>query len=75
MTAIAQYKNKFQCQLFNLCRAELGGDCGDHSPLKPTKVTLFTMTLYNSENNDIKPFCRPLVFHNSVVKYTASRLQ
>jgi len=28
----------------------LRGDWGDR-PLKPTKVTLFTMILYNSENN------------------------
>jgi len=29
--------------------------------LKPTKVTLFTMILHNSENSirDIRPFCRP----------------
>ena len=43
-------------------------------PLKPTKVTFFTTILYNSENNirDIRPFCRPLFCHCSVVKYTSS---
>jgi len=46
-------------------------------PLKPTKVTLFTMILYNLENSirSIKPFCRPLFFHSRVVKYTPPLLQ
>jgi len=37
-----------------------GGSKGGDWPLKPTKVTLFTMILYNSENSirDIRPFCR-----------------
>jgi len=50
---------------------------GAISPLKPKKVTFFTMILYNSENNlcDSRPFCRPLFCHNSVVKYTSSLLQ
>jgi len=40
-------------------------------------VTLFTMILYNSENNirDTRPFCRPLFCHSSVVKYVSSLLQ
>jgi len=44
---------------------------GRLSPLKSTKVTLFTMILYNSENSihDIRSFCRPLFCHSSVVKY------
>jgi len=47
------------------------------TPLKPTKVTLSTMILYNSENSirDIKPFCSPLICHSSVVKYTSSLVQ
>jgi len=43
-------------------------------PLKPTKVTLFTMILYNSESSirNIRPFYRPLFLHSSVEKYTSS---
>jgi len=43
-------------------------------PLKPTKATLFTMILYNSENDirDIRPIRRPLFCHSSVVKYASS---
>jgi len=44
-------------------------------PLKLTKVTLFTIILYNSENSDIRPFCSPLLCHSSVVQYTSSLLQ
>jgi len=42
------------------------GDWSNRSPLKPTKVSLFTILLYNSENSirDIRPFCRPLFCHN-----------
>ena len=45
-------------------------------PLKLTKVTVFTMILYNSENSicDIKQFFRPLFRHSRVVKYFASLL-
>jgi len=45
---------------------------GDHPlPIKPTKITLFTLILYNSENNirDVRSFCRPLFCHSCVVKY------
>jgi len=47
------------------------------APLKPRKVSLFTMIFYNSENStcDIRQFCRPLFCHRSVVKYTLSLLQ
>jgi len=47
------------------------------APLKPMKVTSFTMILHNSENSirDIRPFCRQLFCHSSVVKYTSSLLQ
>jgi len=47
------------------------GSRGAIAPLKPTKVTLFTMILFNSENStrDTRPFCRPLFCHSSVVKY------
>jgi len=50
-----------------------GGSIGGRSPLKPTKVTLFTVILYNSENSilDIRPFCRRLFCHRSVVKNTS----
>ena len=53
------------------------GEIGAIAPLKPTKVTLFTITFYNSENSirDIKPFCRPLFCHSSVVKCSSSLLQ
>ena len=46
-----------------------GGAIGAISPLKLAEVTLFTMILYNSENSirDIRPFCRPLICHNSVM--------
>ena len=45
-----------------------GGDWEDR-PLNPTKVILFAIILYNSENNirDIRPFCRPLFCHSSVM--------
>jgi len=49
----------------------------DRSPsLKPTKVTLFTMIMYNSENSirDMRPFCRQLFCHSTAVKYTSSHL-
>jgi len=56
-----------------------GVDWGDRppSPLKHTKVTLFTTIFYNSENSirDIRSFCRPLFCHSSVVKYTWSLSQ
>jgi len=46
-------------------------------PLKPTKVTLFNMIFYNSENSirNIRPFGRALFCHNSAVKYTSTLLQ
>ena len=54
--------------------ANPGGVIGVIAPLKPTKVTLFTIILYNSENStlDIRPFCRALLCHSSVVKHTSS---
>jgi len=50
---------------------------GTIAPLKPTKVSLFTIIFYNSKNNirDISLFCRPLFCHSSVEKYTSSILQ
>ena len=38
------------------------------APVKPTKVTFFTMILYNSENSirDIRPFCSQLLCHSSL---------
>jgi len=49
-----------------------GGDWGDCLLLNPTKVTFFTMILYNAGNSIcvIRLFCRPLFCHNSVVKVT-----
>ena len=43
----------------------------------PTKVTFFTMILHNAGNSIrvIRSFCRPLFYHNSVVKYTLCLLQ
>jgi len=54
-----------------------GGRLGQSPPLKPTKVTFFTMIFYNLENSirDIRPFSRPLFCHSSVVKYTSCLLQ
>jgi len=45
--------------------------------LQPTKVTLFTMIFYDAENSirDVRPFCRSLFCHSSVVTYTSSLLQ
>jgi len=62
------------------CHCDLtpgGSDWGDYPPLKPTKVTLFTMILYNSENSicDIRPSCRPLFCHISAVKCTSFLLE
>ena len=53
----------------HLARGRFRGDW----PLKPTKIALFTMILYKSENiiRDIKPFCGPLFCQRSVVKYTS----
>jgi len=46
-------------------------------PLKPTKVTLFTMILYYSENSirDIRLFRRLLFCLSCVIKYTPCLLQ
>jgi len=45
-------------------------------PQKPTKVNLFTMILYNSENSicDIKPFSRPLFFLVTAVLWSIPHL-
>ena len=50
---------------------------GAIAPLKPTKVTLILMFLYNSENSirNTRPFGRPLFHHSGIVKYTSSLLQ
>jgi len=54
-----------------------GGDLDDRPLYNLRQCLLFTMILYNSENSirDIRPFCRPLFCHSSVVKYTSSLLQ
>ena len=54
-----------------------GGRLRRSSPLKPAKVTLFTMILNNSENiiRDIRPFCPDLFCHSSIVKYTSCLLE
>ena len=55
-----------------------GGEWGDRPPpLKPTKVTLFTTILDNSENSirDRRSFCRPLFCHSSGVKYPSFLLR
>jgi len=55
-----------------------GSEGGRRSPsLKPSKVTLFTMILNDSENSicDIRPFCHPLFYHSSVAKSASSLLQ
>jgi len=45
-------------------------------PLKPSKVTIH-LSFCNSESSvrDIRPFCRPLLCHSNVVKYTSFLLQ
>jgi len=52
------------------------GSRGAIAPLKPTKVTLFTMILCNSEDSirDLRPFCRLLFCHSNDMKYTALHL-
>jgi len=54
-----------------------GGAIGAIAPLRPTKVCLFTIIFYKSENNirDISPFCRPLFCDSNAVKYMSSLLQ
>jgi len=50
--------------LWNHCAHSQGrvleGGIGSIAPVKPTKVTLFTIILYDSKNSfcDLKPFCR-----------------
>jgi len=53
-----------------------GGALGQSPLLKPTKVTLFTIILYNSENNirDTRPFCRPMFYHCSVEMHSLLHL-
>jgi len=56
-----------------VCRGgSWGFDWGAITPLRPTKVTLFTMMFYNSDNStrNLRPFCRVLFCHSSVAKYT-----
>ena len=64
-------------QLYSSRGGSKGGRLGRLLPLKPMKVTLFAIILYNSEKNirDITPFFRPSFCHSSVVKYTSSLLQ
>jgi len=64
--------------LRSLSRADPGGgEWGDRAPLNTTKVTFFTMILHNLESTirDVRPFCRPLFCHSSVMKYASSLLQ
>ena len=60
-----------------LAEADPRGTTGAIPPVKPARVTVFTIILYNSENSiqDIRLFCRPLFCHSSVVKYTSSLLR
>ena len=46
-------------------------------PPKTYVSNFFTMILYNSENSirDLRPFCRPLFYHSSVVKYSSSLME
>jgi len=50
---------------------------GCDRPPKTYESNFFHHDLNNSENSicDIKPFCRPLFCHDSVVKFTSSLLQ
>jgi len=52
-----------------IANSRTSGNLGS-PPLKPTKVTLFTMVLHNSEYSigDIGPCCPQLVCHRNVVK-------
>jgi len=76
---IRKYVLQSTCTIPQVSRggSKEAGDWGDRPPLKPTKVTLFTMILYNSENSirDIRPFCHPLFCRSSSAKYTSSLLQ
>jgi len=56
--------------------ADPGGAIGAIAPLKPSKVTFFTMILHKSENSirDGRPFCRPLFGHSRDVKYRLHNL-
>jgi len=71
-------QHKLKIFIMNL-HLDAGADPGGGAivPLKPSKVTLFIMIFYYSENNigDVRPFCRPLFCHSSVLKPTSSLLQ
>jgi len=58
----------------NIRKSQGGSRGGATVPLKLTKVTLFTMILYNSENSirDVRSFWGQLFCHSGVVKYTSS---
>ena len=45
------------------------------TPLKPTKVTFITMIYKIWKEAFMRPFCRPLFCHNSVVKHTSSLIK
>ena len=57
--------------------AKPGGAIEGIALLKTYEVTLFTMIVYNSENNirNTRLFCHPLFCHRSVVKYASSLLK
>jgi len=57
--------------LLYLCNTRGESRVGAIGPLTFAKVTVFTMTFYNSENNMrvVRSFCRPLFCHSSFVKY------
>ena len=54
-----------------------GGAIGAIVPLKTYESYFIHHDFYNSKNiiHDIRPFCRPLLCHSSIVKYASSLLQ
>jgi len=70
---VAQANGSTAHQAFPCIRGSRGLS-SQSPPIKPTKVTLFTIIFYNSENSIryIKPFGRPLFCHSSDAKYNSS---
>jgi len=58
-------------------QGRIQGGGGRSTLLKTTKVTLFTVILYNFEKRirNLRQFSHPLFWHSNVVKYSSSPLQ
>jgi len=78
LSSLDQFKQRYKSELWCLrdtllrrdTQGRVQGAIGTIYPLKPTKITSFTMILYHSEHSirDVRPFCRQLFCHSSVVK-------